>query len=717
MLSLTDDNPAEFRREGWIVTALAALLAALTRLIGLAHPHKLIFDETYYVKGAYSLITKGYEAQWDGETANKLFEHGDFSALGSKEDYVVHPPLGKEIIGAGMRIFGPESSYGWRFAVAICGIISVALVVRCALIIFRSVMLAGVAGLLMSVDGMGITMSRIGILDNILAMFVLIGFWAILRDREWVRRRLATAVAYGPLRPPEWEESGAGIRFVAPAAPRARTLDDAGLSGNEALASDFIDDGAAARSATTAGAKGKANAVTPMPASVPVAKSEPTQTLDPWGPRILWRPWVLVAGVALGCACGVKWSGIYAIAVFGLTIFFWGMLARKAAGVPLWMGAGVFREGAVAFVHLVPTAFVTYLLCWLPWFTNMHSWGRRWAADARAAGNPLPHDWLPDALQSLLAYHERMYAFHTGLHSPHRYQSQPWEWIVQGRPVSFYWVSEADSTHQCGSHKCIEAITSIGNPLLWWLAAIALILVVFGAVVHRDWRAWAILSGYLGLYAPWFQYLDRTIYQFYAIAFLPYVVLALTYGIGVMSRTMSYRDTLRPRLDIRSRRLLALLTGKKAGNDEAACVAAEAPEAAATLETAEAAAMPEAADATAAPEATEPLEADVAAPAESPETDPADGVVNNLPEHGDCAEGETRAPVKPSLWKRAFAPAVYADGAEVNGNADIRGKWRFVVPGVLIVIVVASVFWYPIWVGMPVPKWFWQMHMWFPWWI
>ena len=41
------------------------------------------------------------------------------------------------------------------------------------------------------------------------------------------------------------------------------------------------------------------------------------------------------------------------------------------------------------------------------------------------------------------------------------------------------------------------------------------------------------LIGYLGMYVPWFQYRDRTIFTFYTVAFVPCVVLVLVLALGM----------------------------------------------------------------------------------------------------------------------------------------------------------------------------------------
>ena len=56
-----------------ISTLLITALGALLRFGNLANPHLLVFDETYYVKDAYTLGLFGHEKQWP-DNANAEFE-------------------------------------------------------------------------------------------------------------------------------------------------------------------------------------------------------------------------------------------------------------------------------------------------------------------------------------------------------------------------------------------------------------------------------------------------------------------------------------------------------------------------------------------------------------------------------------------------------------------------------------------------------------------
>ena len=52
--------------------------------------------------------------------------------------------------------------------------------------------------------------------------------------------------------------------------------------------------------------------------------------------------------------------------------------------------------------------------------------------------------------------------------------------------------------------------------------------------LRRDWRAGAILCGLFAGYLPWFFLGNRTIYSFYEVAFVPWVVLACVYVLGLI---------------------------------------------------------------------------------------------------------------------------------------------------------------------------------------
>jgi len=262
-----------------------------------------------------------------------------------------------------------------------------------------------------------------------------------------------------------------------------------------------------------------------------------------YGPRLGFRWWRLAAGVSLGLACGVKWSGLWFVAVFGLLTVLWDVTARRRAGIGRWLEDGVLADGVPAFLQIVPVALVTYVASWWSWIVSSNPAGyyRDWAAD-----NPDETvSWIPDWMESLWYYHQQMFSFHTGLSSEHAYAASPWGWIVQWRPTSFYWERTSPGEGSCPADAdgaCAVAVTALGNPLLWFLGALAIVVTILLGIWLRDWRALAVLSGVVAGWAPWFLYTDRTIFTFYSIVFLPFVVLTLCYPMVVALERSRWRQ-------------------------------------------------------------------------------------------------------------------------------------------------------------------------------
>lgn len=189
------------------------LVAALIRLVNVGNPRALIFDEVYYVRDAWTLWNLGYEAEWpDGVD----FVAGNTSGFSTDPSFIAHPPLGKLIIAAGMAMFGPDNTVGWRFSTAVAGIVVVLLTMLIARRLFRSPFAAALAGLVVTLDGVAITMSRTALLDGILAAFILGAFLAMLRHFErpgWGQWLLVTGVLLGAASAVKWSGFYAFVVF------------------------------------------------------------------------------------------------------------------------------------------------------------------------------------------------------------------------------------------------------------------------------------------------------------------------------------------------------------------------------------------------------------------------------------------------------------------------------------------------------------------------
>ena len=155
----------------WVTTLVITGVAFVIRLVNLGYPtNKLVFDETYYAKDGWTLWKFGYETNWP-EGANDKILIGNASDYLTTPEFVVHPPLGKWLIGLGEQWFG-MNSFGWRFLPLIFGSLLVLFTIRLARRVTRSTLIGALAGVLLTLDGLAFVMSRIALLDVFEATFI-----------------------------------------------------------------------------------------------------------------------------------------------------------------------------------------------------------------------------------------------------------------------------------------------------------------------------------------------------------------------------------------------------------------------------------------------------------------------------------------------------------------------------------------------------------------
>ncbi|WP_106849799.1 dolichyl-phosphate-mannose--protein mannosyltransferase [Blastococcus sp. Marseille-P5729] len=188
------------RLAAWLGTLLIVAAAAVVRLMNIGFPSRLAFDEAYYVPEADQMLRYGFEE-------NRAYY------------FIVHPPFGKWNIALGQWLFG-YSPLGWRFASVLAGVVAIALLSFVVRRLTRSTFLGLAAALMLACDGLAFALSRTGILDIFLQVWVLAGFTCLVLDRDRFRRQLADAYVedemHGPLGPRvgfRWWRLAAGVCF------------------------------------------------------------------------------------------------------------------------------------------------------------------------------------------------------------------------------------------------------------------------------------------------------------------------------------------------------------------------------------------------------------------------------------------------------------------------------------------------------------------------
>ena len=369
----------------WVYALGFGALGLILRLWNLDSPKGKIFDEIYYATNAQSLLQNGVEIDSKSGLAQ----------------FIVHPPTGKWLIAIGIKLFG-YNEFGWRFAAAIVGSISIVLMYFTAKKLFNNQLLSVLAASLISMDGLHLVHSRIALLDIFLLFFIQIAVLAFLHSKYWI------------------------------------------------------------------------------------------------------------SALTLALACSVKWSGLYALIALALYVLVTDFRRHRYLGADHPIRDLLRKNLLFRFLQFGIFPVLIYVGSWFSWFANDKGWDRNFSSNA---------------LFSLWHYHSEILNFHTKLNDSHPYSANPWSWLIQGRPTSFFY----ETPKNCGGTSCSQEILAIGTPILWWAATLALLVTIGFWVSKRDKQAEILLVVIGASYLPWFAIQDRTMFSFYTIAFEPFILLTLVY--------------------------------------------------------------------------------------------------------------------------------------------------------------------------------------------
>lgn len=163
------------------------LVASSLRLINLSHPNVYIFDEVYHAFTAKEYLL-GHIDAWEWWTT---------PPEGVAYEWT-HPPTAKYGMVLGMLLFG-EDSFGWRFGSAIAGIISIYGIYLLTKTISGREDLSLLAAFLVSIEGLHIAQSRIGMNDAYMLCFSVWAFYLAVKSR-WK----GAAILYGLALSSKW---------------------------------------------------------------------------------------------------------------------------------------------------------------------------------------------------------------------------------------------------------------------------------------------------------------------------------------------------------------------------------------------------------------------------------------------------------------------------------------------------------------------------------
>ncbi len=369
-------------RSSWLVPLAVGVANLAVRLPRLSKPGVFVFDEIFYAPDANDLLRFGIE-----------------------QGQVKHPPLGKWLIAGGIRLFG-FTPFGWRIASVVAGALAAAIIASAAIRLTKRWELGVLAGVLVGLDGIMFTTSRVAMLDIFVGLFLSAVAWFVVAA---------------------WE-------------------------------------------------------------------AQPDLT------RV--RRYGIGALVCLGLSAGVKWSAVFTLpVVLGELLVLEHRLA--APGKPRWKGYG----RALGLTVLLPS--VVYLAAFVPTFITR--------SDA------LPPSSFVENQKDILGFHE-------GLKPHNPYAVPAYNWLLQTEPAALYnqrcQPRQGPTSRICpiADHRTEVRVLAVANPVGWWAALVAGVVLLGLVAWSARWRALLLLLLGLSQWVPWLL-ISRPPYSFYETGLIPLVAL------------------------------------------------------------------------------------------------------------------------------------------------------------------------------------------------
>lgn len=239
--------------------------------------------------------------------------------------------------------------------------------------------------------------------------------------------------------------------------------------------------------------------------------------------------WLLLTGVTAGLAMGTKWSGVYILAAIWLAEFFRipNRLLPKSQRLIQGLRTLVFLGLVPAIMYLASYSHMFLQGKTLVCTGNTVKNGECYCSQESSAWVSVLSKISPknklkfEALEArggckrLISHfselHHQILWYQTHLTATHTYQSRPWQWALDVRPVWQY-VNYSQSNTGVIAH-----IYNAGNPILFWfgLSSVLISLVLFSLhkfkpLIQRkskldpsNWRIALLLVSYFIIWVPW----------------------------------------------------------------------------------------------------------------------------------------------------------------------------------------------------------------------
>ena len=194
---------------------------------------------------------------------------------------------------------------------------------------------------------------------------------------------------------------------------------------------------------------------------------------------LLLRKKHLLSALLFGLALSSKWAAVYFIFMVAFILFKNHQLKK------------------LLYFFYIPV--LIYLLSYLPFFLMGHNFNQ------------------------FIQLQQQMWWYHTGLKATHAYSSPWWSWPLNLYPV-WYFVDYQKNT--------IANIFASGNPAVFWLGSVSIILTGLQIIKKRMMNLIILLIGFLVFWLPW-ALSPRIMFLYHFSPSIPFLSLILGYQLNI----------------------------------------------------------------------------------------------------------------------------------------------------------------------------------------
>ncbi len=434
------------------------------------------FDEIYHPRTAYEHLNNVYPYE------------------------VSHPPLGKLIISIGIAMFGMVP-FGWRFMGTLFGVLMVPILYVFLKNLFGKTPVALCGAALFTFDFMHLVQTRIATIDTYGVFFILVSYYFMYRWlavpagkklRHYVLPLFLSGLFWGVGCASKWTVvyAGAGLALLW-------------LLGMIFKAGDWHEAELAAQTQ-------------PVP---PEVRREVTEAMFR-EEQPAWTPPRVPSFTAH--AWGTVGLSVVFFVVIPLMIYtasYFPYAAAKGNGGSFLELAG---QSAGWFWECLPERLEQYPEQMARVTENLAREGKTpGVADRIGAFFQAIPDQSGNPVDLMLRNQYFMLTYHQGVHTPHPYQSNWYQWILDARPILYY---------QDFSVQGMRGIfASFNNPLVSWAGLLAFFAVAVQMVRRKCGKALFIVLATLSQLVPWtaigrvlfaYHYFPTVLFLCFAIAYL-----------------------------------------------------------------------------------------------------------------------------------------------------------------------------------------------------